>query len=141
MIFWDTSCVIPLLVAEPMSSAVRGILDGDPSIVVWWATPVECLSAVARLEREGSLTASEVDAIRARLALLQDAWTEILPSEEVRSLAGRLLLRHPLRAADSLQLGAALVWCRQRPDNRRFITFNARLQAAARAEGFSTATA
>ena len=139
MIFWDTSCVIPLLVAEPTSSAVRGILDGDPSIVVWWTTPVECLSAVARLEREGSLTAIDVDAIRVRLALLQDAWTEILPSEEVRSLAGRLLLRHPLRAVDSLQLGAALVWCRQRPDNRRFITFDARLQAAARAEGFSTA--
>lgn len=41
MIFWDTSCIIPLLVAEPMSPVVRGILDGDPSIVVWWATPVD----------------------------------------------------------------------------------------------------
>jgi predicted nucleic acid-binding protein len=136
LIFWDTSAVLPLLVQEPTTSIVRGILHDDPAIVAWWGTPVECLSAVARLEREGQMSTSQVDSVRMRLAALNDAWTEILPSEEVRVLAGRLLRRHPLRAADALQLGAALAWCGQNPENRRFLTFDARLQTAARAEGF-----
>jgi predicted nucleic acid-binding protein len=140
VIFWDTSCVIPLLVAEPNSPVVRGILGTDNSIVVWWGTGLECLSAVARLERDGTLCAADADATRIRLSVLQGAWTEILPSEDVRVSAARLLLRHPLRAADALQLGAALVWCRHNPDSRRFIAFDGRLQAAARAEGFATAT-
>jgi predicted nucleic acid-binding protein len=139
MIFWDTSGVIPLLVAEPNSVLARGLLEADASIAVWWGTALECLSAVARLEREGVLGATDADATRARLSVLRGAWTEILPSEEVRASAVRLLLRHPLRAADALQLGAALVWCRQEPNNRRFLTFDVRLRAAARAEGFATA--
>jgi predicted nucleic acid-binding protein len=43
---------------------------------------------------------------------------------------------HELRAADALQLAAALVWCSERPKNRPFLCRDARLIAAARQECF-----
>ena len=50
MKFWDSSAVVPLLVAEPFQTRLVGLLDQDPIMLVWWATPVECTSAVARRE-------------------------------------------------------------------------------------------
>jgi hypothetical protein len=49
----------------------------------------------------------------------------------------RLLGLHPLRAADSLQLAAALVWVDRRPLGRPFICLDSRLREAARREGFT----
>lgn len=57
MRFWDSSAVVPLLVAEDLSAPLQDLYAQDGSAVVWWATPVECVSAVARLsaaaQREG----------------------------------------------------------------------------------------
>lgn len=137
MIFWDSSGIVPLLVAEPLSAEVRLHLRRDPEMIVWWGTALECLSAVARREREGGLGPAEADAIRARLVLLGEAWNEVLPSEDVRYHASRLLRLHPLRAADALQLAAAQVWAGGKPRGHAFLSFDARLEAAARVEGFS----
>jgi predicted nucleic acid-binding protein len=73
----------------------------------------------------------------ARLRLLGRAWREILPGDEVRDLATQLLDKHPLRAADGLQLAASLVWCGQRPSRRSFICGDQRLAKAAESAGFS----
>lgn len=56
MKFWDTSAVVPLCVTEPASATVKSILSGDSSVVVWWATRTECVSAFMRQRREGSLS-------------------------------------------------------------------------------------
>lgn len=72
-----------------------------------------------------------------RLRALAEDWTEIAPRDVVRSLAGELLDSYPLRAADSLQLAAALVWCRQRPTGRAFLSSDQRLLSAAAAVGFA----
>jgi len=58
------------------------------------------------------------------------------PDEEVRRQARRLLRVHPLRAADALQLGAAIVWA-GRYEGREFVSLDARLREAARLEGFA----
>jgi len=50
--FWDSSAIVPILVAESSSVAVMAEYERDPDLVVWWATEVECVSALARLERE-----------------------------------------------------------------------------------------
>jgi hypothetical protein len=71
-----------------------------------------------------------------RLALLRRGWREILPDDALRELASRLLDVYPLRASGSLQLAAALTWCRQRPAERRFISGDQRLCDAAEAAGF-----
>ena len=141
MIFWDTSAILPLVVDEPASSATRQLLRSDPAMIVWWGTPVECWSAVARRVREQTLSAADAAAVRRTLGALGEAWTEVLASEEVRSHAGRLLLRHPLTAADALQLGAAMTWATGRPSSHPLATLDERLATAAAGEGFSLSLA
>ncbi len=136
MIFWDTSAVIPLIVDEPSSSRLAEVFERDPGMVVWWGTSVECTSALARLERQGTVAAPDVDAARDLLQTLASSWTEVLPTDGVREHAGRVLLRHPLRAADALQIGAAMIWADDRPRGHPFCTRDARLIEASRLEGF-----
>jgi predicted nucleic acid-binding protein len=139
VIFWDTSAVVPLIVDEPSTAIARQEVERDPSMIVWWATPIECLSAIARRELDRSLSRRSAEHARQALGLLAAAWTEVLAGEEVREHAGRLLLRHRLRTADALQLGAALTWARGRPRRHRIATLDERLAAAARGESFGLA--
>jgi predicted nucleic acid-binding protein len=53
-----------------------------------------------------------------------------------RELANRLSRTHPLRAADAMQLAAALVAAEERPASLRLVTLDDRLADAARREGF-----
>ena len=136
MIFWDASAIVPLCLREPATVMVKSILSRDPSVAAWWGTPVECRSAFARLRREGVFTAAAERKVVSLLDRLAAEWTEILPGNRVRDHAGRLLLRHPLRAADSLQLAAALLWADGNPGEREFVCLDRRLREAALQEGF-----
>ena len=136
MIFWDSSALVPLIVEEPASAVVRSLLETDPEILIWWGTPVECLSAISRRERESKLASGLAESARRLLQDLLGHLHEILASEEVRGHAERLLLRHPLRAADALQLAAAMTWARSKPRHHRLCTLDHRLAIAAREEGF-----
>jgi predicted nucleic acid-binding protein len=120
---------------QPATPAVVDVLNDDPAIVAWWGTPVECASAAARLRREDSLVVGDEERVLDLLGRLQESWVEVLPSNEVRSRAFRLLRVHSLKAADALQLAAALVWA---GDEARagFVTFDERLGLPARLEGF-----
>lgn len=137
MRFWDSSALVPLLVREPASAAVTREYERDPDIVAWWATDIECASALARLERDAALDNAGVsDALR-RLDLLAAAWQEIQPGSSVRRVAMRLLRVHPLRAADALQLGAALIASENEPATLSLVTMDERLAQAAEREGFA----
>jgi len=68
---------------------------------------------------------------------LTKSWREILPGEELRESTGLLLEKHALKAGDSLQLAAALVWCGGRAARRVFLSADEKLSEAARAEGFA----
>ncbi len=61
---------------------------------------------------------------------------EIMPLEGVREHALRLVSAHRLRAADALQLGAALVWRHQLGGGTSFVCLDDRLRLAATIEGF-----
>jgi predicted nucleic acid-binding protein len=139
VIFWDTSAVLRLLINEQQSEAARQLLKQAPAMLVWWATPIECLAAVARSERDGRLSGREAEQHREALGALAAAWSEVLAGERVREHAARLILRHPLRAADALQLAAALTWAEARPRRHVFASFDLRLAEAARREGFRLA--
>lgn len=136
MRFWDASAILPLLVDEPRSAAIVARLSEDPAAAVWWYTPVECWSALARLERERRLTEDGLGAAAGLLAAAARRWTEIPPVDRVRDQAIRLLRTHALRAADALQLAAALVLSDFDPQTLPFVTLDERLAAAARREGF-----
>lgn len=135
MRFWDTSALVPLLIRQDATEEVGDLLTRDPEIVAWWGTPLECVSGVARLRREERIAIEEEEQVLELLGKLQKSWLEILPSEDVRNRAGRLLRVHGLKAADALQLAAALVWAgpAERPE---FVTYDERLALAARLEGF-----
>jgi hypothetical protein len=88
------------------------------------------------LVREGHVTAAERTSAIRRLNQLRVSWDEILPSDKVRSKAEELFDDYNVRAADALQLAAALVWCRERPKRRPFVCFDERPGKTAAAVGF-----
>ena len=137
MRFWDASAIVPLLMAETTTQALQGLAKSDPVMLVWWATEVECASALTRLEREGALDPSVVNEAFDRLKRLAEGWHEVDPSDAVREAAVRFLRVHPLRAADALQLAAAFVAAERRPSSLEIITLDDRLAVAARKEGFA----
>lgn len=137
MRFWDSSAIIPLCVKERASEAVGDLMKGDEDVVVWWTTRIECVSALSRRKREGVLSSSEEGQARAVLFVLAEAWSEVQPIEMVRIRAERLLSIHPLRAADALQLAAALIWARETPRGFDFVCLDQNLREAALKEGFS----
>ncbi len=136
MKFWDSSAIVPLLLPEAPADKLFDLLEREPVMLVWWGTPVECASAVARREREGGLRVAEASAALERLRDLADGWQEILPGDAVRTTAQRLLRVHPLHAADSLQLAAAVVAADQERATLEFVSLDERLREAASREGF-----
>jgi uncharacterized protein len=136
MRFWDASAIVPLLIAERATDAVQAVASGDAGMLVWWATEVECASALARLERDDALDRPSATLAFARLKALSNAWHEIEPSDTIRETAVRFLRVHTLRAADALQLAAAFVASDSRPSSLEVVTLDDRLALAARKEGF-----
>ena len=61
---------------------------------------------------------------------------EIPPWDKVRDEARRLVVTRYLRAADALQLAAALEWCAGVPHAAGFVCLDDRLRLAAAMEGF-----
>ena len=136
MTFWDSSAIVPLLVDEDRTDAAVGKARQDGELVVWWGTPTECASAIARLERDGA-PADKVSEAFARLDELAMTWIEVEPHDDVRQIARRLLRVHPLRAADALQLAAAYIAAERRPATLQVVTFDERVRHAALKEGFA----
>lgn len=137
MAFWDTSAIVPLCCSQPATARCKSLFREDPRLVAWWGAPVEARSALARLRREGRLTAAGRATAVGLLARLRVSWDEILPSERVRALAEDLPDEYAVRAADALQLAAALVWCREKPRRRAVVCFDDQLAKAAAAVGFT----
>jgi uncharacterized protein len=127
---------MPLLVAEPATRAIRELYLKDHAVAVWWATPVECASALARLERDHALPAKAAAECYRRLDALAPSWIEIEPTVEIRETARRLLRAHPLRTGDALQLAAAYLAAERRPSTLEVVTLDDRLAEAADREGF-----
>lgn len=137
MKFWDASAVIPLCVDEEQTPHVGDIARKDGALVVWWGSIVESYSALARLRRDGTISSEDEGEGLTVLSVLADVWTEIEPSDDIREITRRLLQNYPLRAADSLQLAAALVWCDKTPKGSHFVCLDVRLREAAVKEGFT----
>ncbi len=137
MKFWDASAIIPLCVDEEQTQIVRDLAQKDGAFIVWWGSIVESYSAFARLRRDRSLSPDDEGEVLTVLSELADAWTEIEPSDDIREITRRLLRNYPLRAADSLQLAAAIVWCDKTPKGHHFVCLDKRLREAAVREGFT----
>jgi predicted nucleic acid-binding protein len=135
MKFWDSSAVLPLLMAEAASERVAAVYVADADQLVWCLTEVEAASAIARREREGR-DPEDAERARSKLRVLVERWREVTSIQAVRTRAIRLLATHGLTAADALQLAAALVFCDERTENLPFVCLDDRLAEAARKERF-----
>lgn len=135
--FWDTSSIIPLCVRQDTSQAFRSLWRKTNRIIVWWGSTIEVRSAISRLLQEEGIDARGLQFALARLEQIRQEWAEIMPSEKVRALAETLPDSYGLRALDSCQLAAALVWCNEKPNGRLFVCDDSKLSIAAQKAGFS----
>lgn len=127
MSFWDSSALVPLCTNEPRSILAGRLWKSFPKKVVWWETSVEICSALARLERETKISENKRLKAEKRLEILEKVWTEIEPEPRIKELAKTFPANHGLKAADILQLAAALVWCNEIPKNKDFVSGDAKL--------------
>ncbi len=136
MRFWDSSALLPLLIEEAGSVTMNRVFAEDREIAVWWGTPTECWSALARRERDAGWPPATTDEALANLQQLMARAHEVLPTAAVRACSRRLLFTHALRAADALQLAAAVVLGASEVAELEFVTMDNVLAQAARREGF-----
>jgi uncharacterized protein len=134
--FWDSSALVPLIIEERHSKTCRQLLRTDSTQLVFCFTRTEILSAIWRKHREGLLDTSDVRLAEGRLDKLAARWTEVDSVTPVRDAAEQLLRVHPLRAADSLQLGACVAVFGTHRRDREFVVLDDLLADAARQEGF-----
>jgi uncharacterized protein len=133
--FWDSSALVPLCVRQGATSQAIALYKAYDT-VVWWATPVEIASALARLLRMRQLDSREWSKATKLAKSLAVWWSVIQPLEALRTTSLELVDRYDLRAADSFQLAAALEWCEYAPQGRTFLTTDQRLREAALLSGF-----
>ncbi|OGQ22163.1 MAG: hypothetical protein A2138_18280 [Deltaproteobacteria bacterium RBG_16_71_12] len=136
MRFWDSSALVPLMVRQAATTRVTALMRKDPEVLAWWGTRLECASAIARLERQGQLRPPAVVTAFQRLDAVVEGWHEVQPTDPVRETGRRLLRTHDLRAADALQLAAAVHAAEGSPTTLPFVCLDARLADAALREGF-----
>lgn len=136
MKYWDSSAILPLLVEEADTERQESLLREDPQIVTWWASKIECASALNRLFRQGALDRDGISQALLDLETLASRWLEIQATERLRRRAIRLLRVHTLRAADAMQLAASLIAADENPQHLPFICSDMRLAVVAEREGF-----
>jgi predicted nucleic acid-binding protein len=134
--FWDTSALIPLCARQKQTEPAR-MRHAGYEIAVWWATPVEIISGLTRLERMNEINRDQYQAGMQRWQSLAKTWDTVRPSATILDRACSLLELHPLRAADALQLAAALDYFEYSTRGNVFITADQRLADSARQSGFS----
>lgn len=138
--FWDASALIPLLIKESSSDIAYGWHAACEQMTCWTLTSTEIYSALCRRMRDHELSSSSFSEV---VYLWNDLETSILHVDDLQGAkkrAERLLRIHPLKAADALQLAAALIITDEYPQGHAFYTFDSRLALAARKEGFSVYT-
>jgi predicted nucleic acid-binding protein len=134
MSFWDASAVVPLILDEAGTAPMDSWYPTEP-IIVWWGTSVEVTSAIVRRERAGTLSLEGVTNSLTLLSDMASRWVEVPPTGQLRDRARRLLRTHVLRAADGLQLAAALTAAYEDPGRLDFICRDSSLSEAAAREG------
>ncbi len=82
MKFWDASAIVPLLVAEESTRPLQALAAKDSAMLVWWGSVVECISTLARLERDGALSSPAMPLALQRLQQLSAGWHEIADASQ-----------------------------------------------------------
>lgn len=134
-VFLDSSALVKRYIGEAGTDEVLAWCDQASEFVVAVIAVPEIISALRRLVREGRLSTAQYAALKTDLAAdLADAWLcEVSPQVVQRAIVA--LEAHPLRAADALHVGAALV-----AGAAVFVSADARQCAAATQLGLQVVT-
>lgn len=135
--YLDASALVKNYIEEDGSDEVRSRL-ATTLPAVSRLSMVEVAWAIARRCREGDLSAGDRDRLLADLREDGDALYLMELAPEVVRSAEELLVRHPLRAADAIQLSSCLVLQRWMARPIGFAAFDRRLLDAAGREGLDT---
>lgn len=137
----DTSVLIKRYLTETGSTWVRNLVDLSAGhvIVICDLTAVEVFSTLARRQREGTLTASDVNILQTRfLADFSREYLSVKLEDAVLSYARTLLNRYSLRSLDAIQLASAVEASVILGESMTFLSADKSLLAAAIGEGFAT---
>lgn len=137
MSFWDSSAIVPLCAYQQNSTSARALSRKLSDKFVWRECVVEVSSAFARLQRERLIDDAARRRFEMRLARLEVDWTVVGGQDRIIELARTFPAFYGLKAMDSLQLAAALVWCKELPKNKDFVSADDRLRKAAESAGFN----
>ena len=139
--FLDSSALLKRYLSEIGTAWVQSLTAkaSENILLISRITSVEILSAIARRQREGSLTSEQTQTLQ---TIFQQHFTdqyeivELTPT--LTTLAGELCVRQSLRAYDAVQLASALTILpiiAQSPENfLTFLTADDRLLRAAQLE-------
>ncbi len=136
MRIWDSSAIVPLLILERETEQCIKAFKSDSDVIVWTMSKVEVFSALCRRFRQNGINEGVFDSAKKRIDGFFDAAFEIVSVPKVKERALRLLQIHSLKAADALQLAAALIVTQEVPAKLTFMSFDEQLNIAAKREGF-----
>jgi hypothetical protein len=127
---------VPLCIKQRASRNFRQLWRECRRVTVWSGANVEIRSVLARLHHNNEIDSKGLQFAINRLEAMRRQWCEIVTREKVRLISEDLPDTYKLRALDSFQLSAALVWCKEKPKGRLLICDDARLIEAAQKVGF-----
>ena len=144
--FLDTSALVKRYVREIGSDWILSITDPatDNDLAISQITWVEVHSAFARRLRDGSLSAQRFDLIAQKVREdFENEYRVIDVDETLIETATELVMQHPLRAYDSVQLASALRFqsttLLSQPETQLiFVSADNRLLDIAQSEGLAT---
>ncbi len=143
--FLDSSALVKRYVSETGSAWIQQITDPQTgnSLFIARITWVEVRSALARRQREGSLTLAAVNQlIQIFRSDLNNQYQVIELDSTLAETAGQLVSQYPLRAYDAVQLASVLriqpAFATTQSTQLIFLTADNRLSAIAIALGLLT---
>lgn len=139
ILYLDTSALVKLYVRERGSLQTRKLADHADALATSVVAYAEARSAFARLWRVRPASAGRH---RARVTQLDRDWSRYLQVELTPALgrsAGELAEAHALRGFDAIHLASGLWLKSAYAGELRFVAFDRRLAAAARAAGLAIA--
>jgi predicted nucleic acid-binding protein len=106
--YFDTSAVVPLVVAEPSSDRCSQLWHACDQRVSSMLLVAEAHAALAAALRADRLTVGQHRRAVALLGRRIDEVALVLPTREIADSAARLALRHALRGYDAVHAATAL---------------------------------
>ena len=137
--YFDASALVKRYVRETGTVTVRRLLASGIAAISR-LSEVEVPSGIIRRAREGAFSIRQRDRMLTALQRDVPVLAVVEMSPEITAAARALLLRHPLRASDAIQLASCLYLQRQLAQPVPFVAFDRRLVQRARVEGLTIIT-